>query len=89
MIRAAADAFLESDTAIARDLIARDQAVDELNRKAFTKWMQAMAAHPDQVDRALSLTSMSKHLERVADHACNLGEMVVFLVEGEDMRHGL
>lgn len=89
MIRAAADAFLEGDTSIARDLIARDKAVDDLNRKAFTKWIQAMRAHPDQVDRALSLTSMSKHLERVADHACNLGEMVVFLVEGEDMRHGL
>lgn len=89
MIRAAADAFLESDSSIARTLFDRDKEVDELNRTAFTKWIEAMGAHPDQVDRALALTSMSKHLERVADHACNLGEMVVFLVEGQDVRHGL
>ena len=87
MIRAAADGFLEGDPAIARELFDRDKEVDELNRQAFAKWIEAMSAHPDQVDRALSLTSMSKHLERVADHACNLGEMVVFLVEGEDVRH--
>lgn len=87
MIRMAADAFLEGNADLARELIQRDREVDQLNRDAFTRWIGAMAAHPDQVDRALSLTSMSKHLERVADHACNLGEMVVFLVEGEDMRH--
>jgi len=87
MIRMAADAFLEGNAELARELIARDREVDDLNREAFSKWIGAMSAHPDQVDRALSLTSMSKHLERVADHACNLGEMVVFLVEGEDVRH--
>jgi phosphate transport system protein len=87
MIRMAADAFLEGNAELARQIIANDREVDDLNREAFAKWISAMAAHPDQVDRALSLTSMSKHLERVADHACNLGEMVVFLVEGEDVRH--
>ncbi|MEQ1502686.1 MAG: phosphate signaling complex protein PhoU [Myxococcota bacterium] len=89
MVRMAADAFLDGDPDIARQLIERDNEVDELNRLAFDKWLQAMAAYPDQVDRALSLTSMSKYLERIADHACNLGEMVVFLVEGRDMRHGM
>lgn len=88
MVRMAADAFLEGDPAIARELIRRDREVDELNRRAFDKWVQAMAAYPDQVERGVSLTSMSKYLERIADHACNLGEMVVFLVEGRDMRHG-
>jgi phosphate transport system protein len=88
MVRMAADAFLERDAGIARDLIHRDHEVDELNRLAFEKWLTHMAAYPDQVNRALALTSMSKYLERVADHACNLGEMVVFLVEGRDMRHG-
>jgi phosphate transport system protein len=89
MVRMAADAFLERNAGIARDLIRRDHEVDELNRQAFEKWLTHMAAYPDQVDRALALTSMSKYLERVADHACNLGEMVVFLVEGRDVRHGL
>ncbi len=87
MVRMAADAFLQGDAELARDLIARDREVDQLNREAFQKWLTAMAAHPDQVDRALALTSMSKYLERIADHACNLGEMVVFLVEGQDVRH--
>lgn len=89
MVYMATEAFLNGDARIARDLIARDKEVDELNRKAFEKWLHAMAAYPDQVDRALSLTSMSKYLERIADHACNLGEFVVFLVEGRDMRHGM
>ncbi|MBX2798582.1 MAG: phosphate signaling complex protein PhoU [Myxococcales bacterium] len=89
MLRMAADAFLDADAELARALIQRDREVDELNRDAFQKWLAAMAAHPDQVDRALALTSMSKYLERIADHACNLGEMVVFLVEGRDVRHGL
>ncbi|MEZ4238983.1 MAG: phosphate signaling complex protein PhoU [Myxococcota bacterium] len=89
MVRMAADSFLEGDPEIARELIARDREVDELNRRAFGKWLQAMAAYPDQAERAVSLTSMSKYLERIADHACNLGEMVVFLVEGRDMRHGM
>lgn len=87
MVRMAADAFLEGDATLARELIRRDRTVDQLNREAFEKWITAMAAHPDQVKRALALTSMSKYLERIADHACNLGEMVVFLVEGEDVRH--
>ncbi len=88
MVRMAADAFLEADPHMARDVIAKDSEVDELNRLAFEKWMTAMAAHSDQVDRALSLVSMSKYIERIADHAVNLGEMIVFLVEGRDLRHG-
>lgn len=88
MVRMAADAFLEGDPRIARELIQRDREVDELNRQAFDKWLHALQAYPDQAERLLCLTSMSKYLERVADHACNLGEMVVFLVEGRDMRHG-
>lgn len=88
MVRMAADAFLDGDASLAREMIQRDRTVDQLNREAFQKWITAMAAHPDQVGRALALTSMSKYLERIADHACNLGEMVVFLVEGRDVRHG-
>lgn len=88
MIRAAADAFVAGDADIAKALIARDKEVDRLNREAFSRWIQAIGAHPDQANRALALTSISKYLERVADHACNLAEMIVFLVEGEDMRHG-
>jgi phosphate transport system protein len=88
MVRMAADAFLDGDPGIARELIGRDADVDELNRAAFDKWVHAQQANPDQAERVQGLISMSKYLERVGDHACNLGEMVVFLVEGRDMRHG-
>jgi phosphate transport system protein len=87
MVRMAADAFLEGDPDIARELIARDREVDELNRRSFGKWLQAMAAYPDQAERAVSLTSMSKYLERIADHATNIAEDVIYYVEGRDIRH--
>jgi len=87
MIRMAADAFVTGDVELARSLRDRDQVVDELNRASFSRWVETMSAHPDQAERALALTSISRHLERVADHAVNLGDMVVFLVDGEDVRH--
>ncbi|MEN0067569.1 MAG: phosphate signaling complex protein PhoU [Myxococcota bacterium] len=87
MVRMAADAFLEASSPLARQLMAQDQRVDDLNREILQKWLAAMAAHPDQANRALAITSMSKYIERIADHACNLAEMVVFLVEGHDVRH--
>lgn len=88
MIQVAADAFVSGDARLARTLAERDREVDALNREAFDNWIAAMSAYPDQVTRALALTSISKHLERIADHAVNLGEMVVFYVKGEDVRHG-
>ena len=87
MISTASQAFVDGDAALARALHDRDADVDRINREAFARWIEAMGKHPDQIERALALTSISKHLERVADHAVNLGEMVVFLVEGEDIRH--
>ncbi|MFK7927178.1 MAG: phosphate signaling complex protein PhoU [Myxococcota bacterium] len=87
MVRVAADAFVQDDPELASTLRARDEEVDQLNRQAFARWLEAMAAHPSQAERALALTSISRHVERIADHAVNVGEMVVFLVEGRDVRH--
>lgn len=87
MVRAAADAFVERDTDLARAMIKRDRQLDQINRELFAVGVQEMAAHSDQVDRVLMMTSISKYLERVGDHAVNLGEMVVFLVDGRDVRH--
>lgn len=88
MVRLAADAFLARDTALALEIVKRDATLDQLNQEAFARGIREMAAHSDQVDRVLGMTSMSKHLERVGDHACNLAEMIVFLVDGRDVRHG-
>ncbi len=87
MVRAAADAFVSDDPELAAGLRARDAAIDRLNAEAVQRWLEVMAAHPSQVERALALTSISRYLERIADHAVNLGEMVIFLVEGRDVRH--
>ncbi|MEZ4321363.1 MAG: phosphate signaling complex protein PhoU [Myxococcota bacterium] len=87
MIRLAADAFVAQDTALAQDVLSRDRQIDQINREVFERAVQEMAAHSDQVDRVLQMTSISKYLERAGDHACNLAEMVVFLVDGHDVRH--
>lgn len=87
MVRASANAFAAQDLSLAAALRGQDQTIDVLNRQAFDRWIEAMAAHPTQAERALALTSVSRHLERIADHAVNIGEMVVFMVEGRDVRH--
>ena len=87
MVRMAADAFVEKDAVLAMAVMKRDLQIDQLNRDMFARAVVEMAAHSDQVDRVLGMTSISKHLERVGDHACNLCEMVIFLVDGRDIRH--
>ncbi len=87
MVRAAADAFLERDSALAREIMKRDARIDQLNREIFETGIREMADHSDQVDRVLLTTSISRCLERIGDHAVNLGEMIIFLVDGRDVRH--
>jgi phosphate transport system protein len=87
MVRMAADAFVDRDSDLARDVVKRDQQIDQINREIFATGIEQMAAHSDQVDRVLLTTSMSRCLERIGDHATNLAEMVVYLVDGRDVRH--
>lgn len=87
MIRLAADGFVQGDAGVHEQLRDRDEVVDRLNREAFRHWLGVMSEHPDQADRAMSFTSVSRYLERIADHAVALGQMIVLLVEGRDVRH--
>ncbi|MCA9567142.1 MAG: phosphate signaling complex protein PhoU [Myxococcales bacterium] len=87
MVRSAADAFLERNSELARDLMRRDVQLDQINREIFETGIREMAAYSDQVDRVMLTTSISRCLERIGDHAVNVGEMVVFLVDGRDVRH--
>ncbi len=87
MVRLAADAFVAQDTELAQAVLSRDRQIDQINREVFERAIVEMAVHSDQVDRVLGMTSISKYLERAGDHACNLAEMVVFLVDGRDVRH--
>jgi phosphate transport system protein len=87
MLRRAADAFVAHDVRALAELQAKDREVDDLNRRSFEHWLRVMVSHPDQADRALAFTSISRHLERIADHTVNLAQMLVLLEEGRDVRH--
>jgi len=87
MLRLALDAFVQKDSRLAREVCRRDDAVDILNREIIEELLVQMKSGPQLVDPALQLFSASRHIERVADHATNIAEDVVYLVEGEIIRH--
>jgi phosphate transport system protein len=87
MLKAALDTFVNRDTAAARALIPRDREVDNLNKTVQAQLIEFMTQHPDAIGRCLHLITAVKSLERVADHAKNIAEEVVYLYEAEDIRH--
>jgi phosphate transport system protein len=87
MMREALDAFVRRDVQLAREVIPADSKVDALKNQVFRELLTFMMEDPRTIPRATRLILVSRHLERVADHATNIAEMVVFLVEGKDIRH--
>jgi len=87
MLRDALDAFVRRDVELAREVIPADNKVDALKNQVFRELLTFMMEDPRTIPRATRLILVSRHLERVADHATNIAEMVVFLVEGKDIRH--
>jgi phosphate transport system protein len=87
MTRDALDAFVRRDADLARDVLRRDDDVDDLKDQVFRELLTYMMADPGTIERALSLILISRNLERVADHATNIAEDVIFLVEAKDVRH--
>lgn len=87
MLRDAIDSFLEGDASKAIAIPARDKLVDRLNKDNYALLSRQIAADPSQVDRFLELIFISKSVERIADHASNIAEEVVYLYKGEDVRH--
>lgn len=87
MLRDALHSFLEGDADRALTIVARDREVDDLNRANFDDFARLIAADPSQVKPGLELIWFSKSAERVADHATNIAEEVVYLLRGEDLRH--
>jgi phosphate transport system protein len=87
MLRESLDAFVRADTRLARRVLAEDQVVDDFNRQIIVEMVERMKADSEQVDDALLILSASKNLERIADHATNIAEDVIFLVEGAVVRH--
>ncbi len=87
MVRASLDAFVTLDIDIARDVCLRDDEVDDLNREVIEETQELMRTRPDLVEAALYLFSASRYVERIADHATNIAEDVIYLVDGEITRH--
>ncbi|HME94223.1 MAG TPA: phosphate signaling complex protein PhoU [Methylomirabilota bacterium] len=89
MVKESLDAFVARDTALARRVCGEDAEVDALKEQIFRELLTFMMEDPRTIPRAIRVILISRFLERVADHATNIAEMVVYLVEGKMIRHTL
>jgi phosphate transport system protein len=89
MVKESLDAFVNRDTALARRVCGEDEAVDALKEQVFRELLTFMMEDARTIPRAIRLILISRFLERVADHATNIAEMVVYMVEGKMVRHTL
>jgi phosphate transport system protein len=86
MVRKSLEAFVRRDTDLARSVIEADDEVDTLRDQVFRELLTYMMGDPSTIPRALNLILVSRHLERIADHATNIAEDVIYMVRGEDVR---
>ncbi|HVR99182.1 MAG TPA: phosphate signaling complex protein PhoU [Thermoanaerobaculia bacterium] len=89
MVRKSLDAFVRRDAALATEVCRSDDAVDGLYKQLFRELLTYMIEDPKTVSRALHLLLISRNMERIADHATNLAEDVIYYVEGRDIRHSM
>jgi phosphate transport system protein len=87
MLRKSLDALVNRDAATAHEVMRADDEVDAINREMYVLIQDAIRKKPEQVERLVHLLSSSRHLERIADHATNIAEDVIYMVEGEIVRH--
>jgi len=87
MMKDALDAFVTRNEDLACSVLAQDDGVDDLTHSIFDELLRLMKEDPHNISRAVRLTFVAKYLERVADHATNVAEMVLFMLKGEDVRH--
>lgn len=87
MVKEALDAFVRGDDNLAIKVCEDDQVVDDLNEQIQRELLTFMMGDPSTISRAIKINHVSKCLERIADHATNVAEMVIFMVKGKDIRH--
>jgi len=87
MLRQCLDALVRQDAQLAREVVAADEIVDQMHARRFQSLQDVMRNHPESIEAAVDLLSVSRYLERIADHATNVAEDVVFMVEGSIIRH--
>jgi phosphate transport system protein len=87
MLREALECFLHADNEKAIAVVRRDKEVDAINKQLYRELSSFMVERPDTITRALELMFISKGIERIADHATNIAEEMVFLSDAQDIRH--
>lgn len=87
MVQNALDSFIKQDTQLARKVCSDDDEVDALKRKVFQDLITLMENDQELVSRGTRVIIVSRHMERIADHATNIAEEVIFMIEGKDIRH--
>ena len=87
MVRDSLASFLNEDAGLAKDVCARDSVVDRLNGQILRELIACMSADPSTLERGLHLIDIAKNLERIADLTTNIGEDVIFMVEGRVIKH--
>jgi phosphate transport system protein len=87
MLRDALDAFVRRDTELAQHVLNEDDALDALKTQIFRELLTYMLQDPSTIEPALDLILISRHLERIGDHATNVAEDVIFIVSARDVRH--
>ena len=87
MVGEALDAFVRGDSLLARKVLDEDDYIDNLNEQIFRELLSFMMENPQTISRAIRLSFISKYIERIADHATNVAELVVYMVEGKIIRH--
>jgi phosphate transport system protein len=87
MLHHSIDAYVDLDTELARKVCREDDTVDKLNREIIELLISRMKASPESIEALMLLFSATRHIERVADHATNISEDIVYLVKGDIIRH--
>jgi len=88
ILKESLDAFVQGDAELAKRVIEGDRYIDDVCEQMLRELLTYMFEDPSTITRALRLIFVARNLERVGDHAANIAEMVIFLVEGQDIRHG-
>jgi phosphate transport system protein len=87
MLKKSLDALVQLNIKMARQVCAADDEVDEINRQMYRMFKDAVRKNPDQIESLVHLLSASRHLERIADHATNIAEDVIYMIDGQIVRH--
>jgi len=87
MVKDSLNAFVTRDEKLARDVCQRDDEVDNLNDQIFRELLTYMMQDPSTINRAVDLILVGRHLERIADHATNISEDVIYYVKGKTIKH--